>query len=47
MPREANKCADFLAKMGVNQDAPMVILQGPPPDMRRLLNEDRTGMIMS
>ena len=30
MPREANRCEDFLAKMGIDQEEPLVILDKPP-----------------
>lgn len=39
--REGNFCADFLAKLGVNQEEPMVVLESLQSVIRGLLLADR------
>ncbi|GFY96654.1 hypothetical protein Acr_11g0009600 [Actinidia rufa] len=47
MPREANRCAVALAKMGADQNETLVILQQPPKALVRLLAEDRVGVVFN
>ena len=42
--REANQCADFLAKKGAAQDHDFRIYNDPPVDMSMLLYYDSIGM---
>ena len=42
--REANQCADFLAKKGAAQDQDFRIYNDPPVDMSMLLYYDSIGM---
>ena len=42
--REANWCADFLAKKGVVQDQAFRIYDDPPVDMSIILYYDSIGM---
>lgn len=41
---EGNQCANFLAKMGVQVAAPMVVVHDPPRAMLYLLLVDAMGM---
>ncbi|GMP65273.1 hypothetical protein CsSME_00026140 [Camellia sinensis var. sinensis] len=42
-PREGNKCADWLANMGVSQDKHVLVLEEPPEEVKALLIADLTG----
>ncbi|PKI50207.1 hypothetical protein CRG98_029390 [Punica granatum] len=42
--REANKCADHLANLGVDLPDCLVSLTYPPPSLRKLLFEDAMGL---
>ena len=42
--REANCCADFLARLGNHQDNCFVLHHDPPVDLLGLLSSDRVGV---
>ena len=44
---EANTCADFLARLGSQQDRSFVLLHDPPVGILDLLSFDRAGMYHS
>ena len=42
--REANSCADFLAKKGITQDGDFFVYVDPPLELLELMNSDCSGM---
>ena len=42
--REANSCADFLARLGTHQDSCFVLHHDPPVDLLGMLSPDRAGV---
>ena len=45
--REANRCADFLARLGSNQAIDFHVLSSPPVDIMDLLMADANGLYLS
>lgn len=45
--REANICADFLARLGTKQDRSFVLYNDPLVDLWELLSSDRDGLYYS
>ena len=45
--RQANRCADLLAKMGVEQEIEFLNLLSPPVDILPILQEDRDGLLVN
>lgn len=41
---EANQCADFLARLGAEQDEDLVVAVNPPLGMREFMNRDRLNL---
>lgn len=42
--REANSCADLLARIRTNQDRTFVLYHDPPMDLLQLLSSDKVGL---
>jgi len=42
--REANYCADFLARTGALQASSFILYQDPPVDLLELISSDKVGM---
>ena len=42
--REANGCADFLAKNGITQDRDFIVYVDPPMELLELIRSDCSGM---
>lgn len=42
--RQANRCADILARMGVEQEPSFISFDCPPVDIRNCLDFDLSGM---
>jgi len=42
--REANYCADFLARTGALQASGFILYQDPPVDLLELISSDKVGM---
>ena len=42
--REANSCADFLAKMGSAQNREFILFNDPPVDLEELISLDAVGI---
>ena len=42
--REANRCADMLAKIGAEQEAEFILLSSPPVDLFKVLEDDCNGV---
>ena len=45
--REANRCANFLAKLGLTIVSDYVELPSPPVDLLHILEEDACGMAVN
>ena len=45
--RQANRCADMLAKMGVEQEIELLNLLSPPMDILQVLQDDRDGLYVN
>ena len=45
--REANKCADFLARLGLLLDSEFVVFSSPPVDLASLLEADAVGLFVN
>ena len=45
--RQANRCADMLAKMGVEQEIELLNLLSPPMDILQILQDDRVGLYVN
>ncbi|XP_030939536.1 uncharacterized protein LOC115964342 [Quercus lobata] len=45
--RQANRCADLLAKMGVEQEIDFLIFLNPPVDVLQILQDDRIGLYVN
>ena len=45
--REANKCADFLARLGLFLDSEFVVFSSPPVDLSSFLEADAIGLFVS
>jgi len=42
--RNANQCADFLARLGVEQNEALVVSASPPPEIREFLIRDSRNL---
>lgn len=42
--REANQCADFLARLGADQGEALVVSHGPPGEIREFLIRDSLNL---
>jgi len=45
--RQANRCADLLAKMGVEQEIDLIKYISPPVDVLQTLQDDRDGLYIN
>ena len=45
--REANRCADKLARLGASQSLKFIVFQSPPMDILSFLEEDANGLYLS
>ena len=45
--REANKCADFLARAGLLLESEFVVFPSPPVDLVSLLEADAVGLFVN
>ena len=45
--REANKCADFLARLGLLLDSEFVVFSNPPVDLASLLEANAIGLFVN
>lgn len=45
--KEANKCADFLARLGMLLDRDFIVFSSPPVDLASLMEADATGLYVN
>ena len=45
--RQANRCADMLARMSIEQDVDFISYNCPPVDIRSFLDEDAVGLFVN
>ncbi|XP_030931190.1 uncharacterized protein LOC115957099 [Quercus lobata] len=45
--KEANKCADFLAKLGTLIESDFIVLSSPPMDLSSILEADANGLYVN
>ena len=45
--RQANRCADILARMSIEQDVDFISYNCPPVDIRSFLDKDAVGLFVN
>ena len=45
--RQANRCADLMARLGANQEQEYMLFSSPPVDLAKTLEDDSSGVVFN